>query len=382
MPEQSGSRPTLEQQLQQAEEFIRAGQADSAVGLCESLVEEYPEDGHIWAALGDAYAGCGDWVKAVDFYERALDLSFDPAVMERLAAARRHAIRGDQAAPVTPRPAAPVPAARKTGPSTGVLIAVILGIALVPILSILLVRASGGGGGEPDYASSAEDVSMPATADGVAAPLQPTQPATPGPAGAAPGPPASAALPTAGAPQYRAPVGGASTPSTLTRTTAPRSSRPPAAMASDVDRKIMGQLRLERAGAGGLSSRATAMAFDEYAGLGILTLATPSASDPNRLEAELLAAAFYAAANSMRTEPGLRSLIVRALCRVPDDSGRDQDVMVFRAGVTRARLEKWLTGATVPTPQQVRSEILQDIWWDQQAVARMMQPRPEARKEP
>jgi tetratricopeptide (TPR) repeat protein len=135
----------LEQEIAQAQTFIRAGQFDSAVGLCESIVERYPESGAAWAVLGDAYAGTGDWPKAVDFYERALDLNFDRAVMERLAAARRHAIRGDEVPVVAPPIVAPAPA-RKAWTPTWVIVAVILGILMIPILGILLVRAANGGG--------------------------------------------------------------------------------------------------------------------------------------------------------------------------------------------------------------------------------------------
>ena len=182
-------------------------------------------------------------------------------------------------------------------------------------------------------------------------------------------------MPTASAPQYRSPVGGTSATPPVQRPQGRRTERAPSAVASDVDQRIMSTLHLERAGAGGLSAKATAMAFDEYAGLGILTISMPSTSDLARLENELLIAAFYAGANAMRTERGLNTLIVRALARVPDDSGREQDIMVFRASVTRPRIERWLSASMLPSPQQIRGEILQDIWWDQQSIARMVQAR-------
>lgn len=373
MSEETRSHATLEQEIAQAQTFIRASQFDSAVGLCESIVERYPESGAAWAVLGDAYAGTGDWPKAVDFYERALDLNFDRAVMERLAAARRHAIRGDEAPVVSPPIVAPAPA-RKAWTPTWVIVAVILGILMIPILGLLLVRAANGGGAqELEYTPTATDAEVATQAEGVSAPV------APGPAGPLPDTTrphlGSAAVPTASGPQYRSPVGGSSANPPVQRPQGQRVQRASSAVASDVDRRIMSQLHLERAGAGGLSAKATAMAFDEYAGLGILTISMPPTSDLGRLENELLIAAFYAGVNAMRTEQGLGTLIVRALARVPDDSGREQDVMVFRASITRPNIEPWLSAQTLPSAQQIAGQILQDIWWDHQAIARMVQAR-------
>ncbi len=372
MPEETRSHATLEQEIGQAQAFIRSSQFESAIGLSESLVERYPESGAAWATLGDAYAGSGDWPKAVDFYERALDLSFDRAVMERLAAARRHAIRGDEAVPPAPPIVAPA-APRKARTPPWAIAAVIVGILLIPLLGVLLVRAADGGAQEPDYAPTATDAGVATDVVDVSAPVAPG-PVTPSSA-IAPAPQGSAAMPTASAPQYRSPVGGTSATPPVQRPQGRRTERAPSAVASDVDQRIMSTLHLERAGAGGLSAKATAMAFDEYAGLGILTISMPSTSDLARLENELLIAAFYAGANAMRTERGLNTLIVRALARVPDDSGREQDIMVFRASVTRPRIERWLSASMLPSPQQIRGEILQDIWWDQQSIARMVQAR-------
>ena len=115
------------------------------------------------------------------------------------------------------------------------------------------------------------------------------------------------------------------------------------------------------------------MALDDYAGLGILTLAAPLTPDMAQLEAGLLLSSYYAALGAMRTDTGLNALVVRCIARIPDASGQEEEVMIFRAAVARDAVQKWAKSKKVPTPQQIQNEILQGIWWDHRALTRYLE---------
>ncbi len=388
MVEQGGSpeNQSLEIALAEARALVDQQDYDGALAMCHRLIEEYPESGDARSIMGDAYAGDAQWNEAVSWYERALDLNFDPSVMERLATARGNAIRAGTASSAAPQIALPRPRAPEPERSTApqfVVGAVVAGVLLIPILAFILIRAVNA----PDADESppatqrgeefAEDIYPEPQAGGATpqAPASPQAPATGSSAGGYAGTGGSALTPST-TPQPTAPLTGAAD---RPRTTTPQGGRSTRGTAqrgvavSTRDQHIMGRLQLHRVGAGRSGVRATALALDDFSGAGILTISAPATTNLSRLENDLLLAAFYAGASAMRTDTGVNALIVRCITAIPNARGQMEDLVIFRTDISRAKLAPWLKSGRMPTMQQIQGEILQNIWWDKQALARYLQ---------
>lgn len=380
MDNQGQRAGSLESRVAEARSALAGGDPGRAVHLCADLIAAYPESGEALALMGDAYAVQHDWNLAIEYYEQALDRSFNPDVMERLAAARRASIRvssPDTAAPSMRVTAPGRPAGGVRAKASPYLVAaVVIGVLLIPLLAAALLRTTSDSGDDEmagDTPASARQALPAGDAAGSETYIdQPVRPAAPEPA---PGPAAasggSQAIGTAAArPQTAAPSQQTApqVPSYPRQTGRQRGGE--RAVASAREKKIMGQLELHRAGAGQSAARATALALDDYSGTGILTIAIPPTVDMNRLQSDVLLAAFSAAAGTARTDRGVKALIVRCLSRLPDEQGQLDDVMVFRAAVTADAVRPWVEQNRTPSIQQIANEIFRDVWWDQQALAR------------
>lgn len=138
-------------------------------------------------------------------------------------------------------------------------------------------------------------------------------------------------------------------------------------------------MRLQATGATRLPA---AMALDDYSGVGILTFRIYLPDSLAGLQQELALAAFRAAAAAMRTDPGLKTLVVRYVARVPGEDGEEEDeehVTIFRATALRDRLQPWIDRAETPDAEQLRTEVLTDVWLNQAALERHVRSRNAAR---
>ena len=77
-----------------------------------------------------------------------------------------------------------------------------------------------------------------------------------------------------------------------------------------------------------------------------------------------------AAAAALKADANLRELVVRCVSRIPDEQGGEENVIIFRARVSRESLQKWSGQGTMPTIEELRGGVLGEIWWDQDALSR------------
>lgn len=355
--------------IAQARMLAERGQHEQAMELCRELIRERPDSGPAHAAMGDVCAADSRWHEAIDWYEQALNLSFDPQVMERLAAARSRAIRsGPDDAQASAATAPPGAARDERGLSPQIVGLVVIGVLMVTLLAFFMAR---GLSRPPDVTTAAVDPSR----------VQ-VRPPPPGP------PPAPAPTPTQ--PQAVVPSAPTPRPTATPRPTTPtprptaRPDRTPptAEPISTREQRILDQVHFVRLQATGATRLPAAMALDDYSGVGILTFRIYLPDSLAGLQQELALAAFRAAAAAMRTDPGLKTLVVRYVARVPGEDGEEEDeehVTIFRATALRDRLQPWIDRAETPDAEQLRTEVLTDVWLNQAALERHVRSRNAAR---
>lgn len=379
MTEETGppEQADLGDQIAQVQMLTEGGMHGEARTLCQELVRLHPDSGPAHAAMGDVHAAEGTWNEAVDWYELALNLSFDSTVMEKLAAARSRAIRAGGPSP-SPGILPPEPlAAEEPRSSQQVVGLVIAGVLLVSMLAFFFVRSAT----QRDEGDRAADAHVgPAQPPpgpeqppgaGYASPprSQPTAGATSG-ATLESASPSLASQPTArysGQSSSARPGSGQSQPSRST------------VLASSHDQQVLNTMHHLRRNPGSSSRSAVAsLALDDYSGLGILSIRASLTSNLAQLEQNLMLKACQSAISAMRADPKLNSLIVRGIAEVPNDKGKAEDVVIFRATATREALKDWIERNQAPAAHQV-SGLLTDVWWDQQALARYLRSRGRGR---
>lgn len=343
--------------------LAQRGQHEQAGELCRALIRERPDSGPAHAAMGDVCAAGGRWNDAIDWYEQALNLSFDPAVMEKLAAARSRALRSrPDEAQAGVAPAAGDAAEGERGLSPQVAGLVIIGILLVTMLVFFIAR----GMSRPADTTPAAPVRTEARPPG---PPIPTPSASPESASAVvstapPHLPETAAQQPAPTPTPR--------PQRTTRQERPV---PTTEVVSAREQRILDKVHFVRLESAGGARLPAAMALDDYSGVGILTFRIPLREDLTGVEQELLTAAFRAALAAMRADTALKTLVVRYLARTPGEVEDEEDAVIFRATALRDRLQPWMDRADIPDMQQLRTAVLTDVWLNQAALERHAQRR-------
>jgi len=344
---------------------------------CRRLVQERPQSAEAHAAMGDVCSAEGAWTEAVQWYEQALDLGFDPAVMEKLAAARGRATRGTTTPPTAVAPLAPeLPPSERRLARQGLVGIVVAGVVLLSMLALLVMIMVGRE--SPDELREAERIAAPAQTE---LPAQPS--GTPPPSGQPPsagGPGSGAALPQAGPRQPpQAPVsytGGQPVRSPQAPDQNP-SYVPADTVASAQEKAILRQMYMERFREGTSVGQRSSLAFDQRSGFAILTLTAPQMRDLERLEVEILTTSFRAAVSAMRSDVSLQSIVVRVISRVPNDLGEPEDTVIFRGSTSRDALRYWLGASEQPSLAQLKTMIFPDAWWDQAALDRYVRAQPE-----
>lgn len=350
--------------------LAQRGQHQEASELCQALIRERPDSGPAHAAMGDVCAAEGRWNDAVDWYEQALNLSFDPAVMEKLAAARSRALRsGAPEAQPGPAPAPARAAEGERGVSPQVVGLVVIGVLLITLLAFFLSR----GLSRPSETTTVEPSRVEA------------RPVAPGP------PPAP--VPTPGPSAEYPPAVVSSAPTPLPQTTrqqpaaTPTPRRPPrqarltptTEAVSSREQRVLDQVHFVRLEAAGSARLPAAMALDDYSGVGILTFRIPLPDNLAGLEQEITIAAFRAALAAMRADAALNTLVVRYIARTPGELEDEEDAVIFRATALRDRLQPWMDRTDIPDFQQLRTNVLTDVWLNQAALERHAQSRNAAR---
>lgn len=357
------------------------GEHARARALCQALVRDNPHNADVHAAMGEVCAADGSWAEAVKWYESALQLDFDPMVMERLAAARGQSIRagtGGAAGPSVsvPRMAPATPEAEEAGWTRQHIVGVVVaGVVLLSVLAYLVIRSLG-------HPTEVAETRGPA----------PTEAAPPG--GFLGGAPPTASAPTgtvattAAAPAATPPVakytgappvppGSEPTGQEQTWTTPS-----PAEIYSRAEQHVLAQMVVEKWREGTSVLPQASVALDDYAGTGIITIRAPLTDDISRFEFDVLAAAYRAAVAAMRADPSLREVVVRCLVRMRSDEGGEENLVVFRARATRESLGHLAGGTEQPTVESLRGGVFASIWWDKETLQKYLQGRAERAAEP
>jgi hypothetical protein len=350
--------------------LIERGEHQEARALCQRLLGERPQSAAVRAAMGDVAGAAGNWNEAVEWYERALELDFDATVMEKLAAARSrviHSGRGPVTGPsVAVAPPRPAPIERRESPwrrhAPLLIVAAVLAVALL----LLFARTVTGVKGVRETAGPASEARHQQA-------QTPTAPA--------PVPPAD--IPPAPTPGARAQITGQAvqTPARYTGEVPPRSLtgpthqlQPATPIISTQDLRILTRMQMEKWRDGTPLTRRASVAYDSYSGVGILTLHAPSGVDLRGIQEDILQAAYRAALRSMRGDSNLRTMVVRCVATVPVPGGDEMEAVVFRATASRDRFARWLPAEVTATPtlEQIAREILSDVWWDTETLAKSL----------
>ena len=359
------------------------GNFEQARNLCRTLLGDSPDDPDLHAAMGDVFGTEGRWADAIKWYELALELDFDPTVMERLAAARGHSIRNGTAAAAGPQvavPRRPQPVEQgDAGRRRQAVALVALGVILLSAIGFLIFRpgkASPGDEGGASGGPTARAGAAPTTVGGYGL-SNPATPTAPGQTLAGTGlsaPPAGEASearytghPPVSSGAAPAPAGGSD-------------DVPVAELYSRIEQHVLGRMKLDKWREGTGVSPSVSLALDDLAGIGILTIRAPRTGDADRLEQEVLLSAFRAAVSAMRADNSLRELTVRCVVRIPGEAGADDNTVIFRTRATRDSLGRWLGVSQLPTAEQIRQGVLGEIWWDRDALLHYLQARGGARE--
>lgn len=346
------------------------GDHEEARALCQRLLEEHPQNGAILAAMGDVTAAAGNWNETVQWYERALERDFDATVMEKLAAARSrviHSGRGPTAGPsVAIAATRPAPVEIRESPWRRNAPLLIVAAVVAAVLFLLIARAVTG-------ARSSRQMAGPA------AQPRPQQAQTQ--TTSAPVPPAD--IPPPPEPGARAQLTGQAVqaPAQYTGEVPPRSLsgpsyelRPATPTISTQDLRILTRMQMEKWRDGSPLTRRASMAYDSYSGVGILTLHAPSGLDLKGIQDDILSATYRAASKSMKGDANIRTLVVRCVATVQSPGGEEVEAVVFRATATRERIARWISTqvTSVPSPERIAREILTDVWWDTETLAKSL----------
>lgn len=354
-----------EDALSQVLALVAQNRYAEARALCHQVLRERPTSAEAHAAMGDVAAAEGAWTEAVQWYELALDLGFDPQVMEKLAAARSRGVRRAPEPPPVAQTAPPIPlpppvAQREpTRYRAGLIAAGAVALLLVMALVMNLTQRSG---------PRPSDLNQtPPPAPSVSQPPMVAPSTQTGPAGvtavvpaAPPVQPQAPAVRYTGAP----PVGG---PRPSPRTSTYYQAGP---LTTTREQQIQKRMHLERWHEGTSLSQNISLAMDSYSGLAILTLQAPRTTDLQQLEVDVLTGAFRAALSAMRNDATLNTLIIRCVTSLPNEGGEYEDTVVFRATATRDAMKYWLGTSARPSLDQARNLIFSDIWWDRAALQR------------
>jgi hypothetical protein len=370
-------------ELANAQMLSDRGSFGEARQTCQLLLRDYPSSADAHAAMGDTYATEGRWSDAIKWYELALELDFDPGVMEKLASARGHAIRsgsGAVAGPqvAVPRREAPVVEDDDRGRKRQLVGLVALGVILVTVIAFLVFRP-GQGQPETDQPGPERASAQPSSSSPLAAQGLRGGPAMAGAAAAQPAsgtPGSGAAAPPAGETAGTRYTGQPPVSSGPAKRPRPDQTEVPIAeLYSGIEQHVLGQMQLSKWREGTSMSNNVSLALDDLTGSGIMTVRAPRTTDPDRLERDVLTSAYRASAAALRADSSLREMVVRCVVRLPNEQGEDENYVVFRCKATRESLGQWIAGDPMPTIERLRSGLLGQVWWDRETLKRYIEGR-------
>ncbi len=359
---ESAGTSELTRQMEAVRRLLREENYDAAITLTRELIEDHPDCGELYGALGDAYAARRMWPEAVEWYHEAVEHG-DNSAQEKLSEAREQL-----GAQVRHRdePSASELEQQRTRlwivlASAG---AVIVIAAVVASLTWLTTPSS-----PPPLAD--QPVRETSARMGRSAEYAPGRDALYGPGHMPPAPPGAAgvsAIPTS--PGSGAPGEGPSVPTIVV---GPGPHRPEDTSTSETvlvgprsDRDIVlenaiGSLEWPD---GTAMRNAVSVAMDPHLGYAMVTFEIPRGLQTRNLYATVVRQSYSIAAAAMSTDPGLNFVTLRGLIDLTGSERGGRSVVAFRGNTSRESIQGWLARNRTPTQQQLWSQVFATTWWN------------------
>lgn len=354
---------SVESQIIGIRALIQRGDLASAHALTQHLIAEFPNRTDLSVLMADIQVASGNTAEAIRWYENALELDFDPGLMERLAALRSGM---SQNPPLEEPPTGPVPLITSTPrhrPERQQAIAlVVLGV-LVLSLSIILIWSAVTGSRINKRVKPAEkSATLPQTEQ------IPTLPA----------------VVTNGTTALNSPMAPQILPEPLSQYTGqplppnqppaiPQATAKPRVPTTATETRVLKQMKLEKVTEGTSSSSEASYASDSWTGGGLLTLSAPRVATFAQLEIEVLTLVYRTALAAMRSDTQLQNLVIRVVAQDYETGAEGEDAILFRATCTRASVANWLNQDEKPTWEQLKNSFITSFWWDEAATSRFLQ---------
>jgi hypothetical protein len=335
----------LARELEAAERLRAAGAWREAWRRLRRLQRSYPRHPALLAALGDCLAAGARWARAVAWYERALELSYNEALAARLEEARRQVEAARHL-----RAGWTLQAKLALAVAATLVLLVLVGVAM--LMGRLPARPQTGPGRAPAAA-----VPRPGAATLPTTSITPPPPSWPLPAA-----PARTAMPSPPlSPVPPAPAAAAQPPPSFPPVKVTLMVEAPA---TDKD-YFLSQLLSVLSWPDGspLSGEAFAQ-FDPYWGHAFVTVTIPPGLSTPNLQQTVAETAYGIAAALFKADPEVRAVSVRALYAIRERRRRARIVVAFRATITRQAWEYWQRRGPAPARAQGWQELLQDVWWN------------------
>lgn len=349
--------PGLETAHAEVRALLEQRDLTAAGDRCARLLQDYPDDptGHV--LMGDIAAGRQRWAEAVDWYRRAEALGGGEEATRRRQAATAMLPR----TPAAPEADEPLPELHR---QRARVLAIFGASGVVVILAVILALMAFRTGGP-------ESAGRPAGSGGTAAaPGGGLRTPTPAPSTGAPG--GVATLPPVVAPPVTsAPSPPASAGPGTAAPAVPPSARPPVIITRRMDVPATDEDFLIAKAIGSLTwpdgtsmSGDVSVMMDPYQAYCIVTFRIPDTLRGGNLQETVVAQAYKVIVAVLQADAAASYVTVRAIASITTAERRRTALQAFRANMSRESLEAWRKVLPNPTPQQLRDQVLAQVWWN------------------